>query len=367
MEWLSATTGVRCRACGQEGGDIAGVCPECGGIREVTFDPDRVADGRDDIAILEARRTGGTPMCESGWLRAELDVEAVYVKDEGRNPTGHISDRDMAAVVARSSGTLSLPSAGRTGVAAAAAAAAADLEARVFVPARAPFATKALINVHGGDMRVVPGRYPDAHSAFTAEMAETDFVDARPVVHPFARAGRMTAYLEILRDLDWSCPDVLVVPAGLGASALAFASAASLAVEAGVVDRAPRFVLGQPAGCSPLVESLEDGTDPVPWPNPDTICGELEIPASPAAGEVVEAVRSYDPEGIAVPDAAALEAAVRAADEDGLALSVAGGVAAAAATDLADLESGDSVVVLNPGAAPVDADVLRSHLMSQGI
>jgi len=70
-----------------------------------------------------------------------------------------------------------------------------------------------------------------------------------------------------------------------------------------------------------------------------------------------------------VSDDDALEAAVTVAGE-GVEMSATGGVGAAAAWQLAEdgqLGSDDTVVLVNPVAGNKENDVLRSHLMRQGI
>jgi len=73
---------------------------------------------------------------------------------------------------------------------------------------------------------------------------------------------------------------------------------------------------------------------------------------------------------VAVADHDLLESAVRLTARAGVELSVAGGVAAAAAWDLADegaFDGDETLVLVNPDDGSKDADVLRSHLMGQGV
>lgn len=365
MDWAPWFEGPRCRACATIAPRDALVCEECGRLLGAI----RVTDGSLELPIVsDGLAPGDTPLVHSEWLSDQVGASTVFVLDEGRNPTGHVSDRGMAvasaASVALGREAVGLASPGRTGVAAAAATAPFDLDVSVYVPSRAPFPTKAMINVHGGDMTVVGGRYPDA-----AERAVADsYWSLHPCKNPYARAGRSGMYEDVLDHLDDTPPDVMVVPAGHGSSVVALADIAEAFRAGGHTDTVPRFVVAQPSGCAPIVEAWAEDDDTLrPVESPDTICGELEIP-DPAGGRAtIETITETGGEGIAVPDPAALEAAVRLADESGISTSVAGGVAAAAATDLANISADDVVVVLNPGAGGLDADLLRSHLMGQGI
>lgn len=387
MELAPSVVGRRCPGCAIVVDSEVDNCPECGGPSSFTYDLNTEADrlsvtDRNDLwryerflplaAVPEpTRKEGNTPLCGSSWLREELGVSAAYIKDEGRNPTGHCSDRDMAvvgqSVHSRDNATVSISSPGRSAVATAAAAASHGVDCVAYVPSRAPFGVKALVNVHGADMTVVPGRYAEARRAYEDSATDTDWVAAGPTGTPLAREGRKTIYFEILEALDWTVPDIVVVPAGSGIMASAIAIASEQTRQLGLVDRIPRIGVIQPAGCAPIVEAVQSGSSVSEWASPDTICGELEIPIPGSGDQAVRAVEKSGGSARSVPDPAALEAAVQIAQQDGLEVSVAGGVGIAGATDLEDLDQSDTVVVINPGSASIDADVLRSHLMGQGV
>lgn len=367
MDWAPWFDGPRCRSCGTIASKEALACEACGGSLLAT----RVGDGRLELPIAgedDRLSQGDGTLRRCQWLTEAVGAAAVYVMDEGRNPTGHVSDRDMAVAIAAADlldlSAVSLASPGRTGVAAAAAAAPYGIDASVFVPSRAPFPAKAMINVHGGDMTVVGGRYPDAVGRASED---SDAWSLDPFWNPYARAGRGYIYEALLTTLG-EPPDVLVLPTGGGASALAVADIALAYRQEGITDRVPRIVTAQPAGCAPIVEAwIGDSNVVSSVESPDTICGELEIPDPDSGRDVLHVVDETDGEAISVPDPAALEAAVRLANRSGISASVAGGVAAAAATDLTIVDPDDRIVVLNPGAGGLDADILRSHLMGQGV
>ncbi|ELK48554.1 threonine synthase, partial [Haloferax sp. BAB-2207] len=69
-----------------------------------------------------------------------------------------------------------------------------------------------------------------------------------------------------------------------------------------------------------------------------------------------------------VSDDDALESAVTAAQTAGVEVGPAGGVALAGAWELADeFDEDDTVVVVNTESGTKNADILRSHLMGQGV
>lgn len=379
MNWAPWFDELRCRTCGTIAPRSAIECDDCGGplraFPPADIDLSSLPVSNQFLPVSAAfhqSRPGQTPIIESEWLASEAGVAKVLLKDEGRNPTGHVSDRGMAVATAAATllnvQTIGLASPGRTGVAASAAAASSGLSSEIYVPARAPFPVKAMINVHGGEMTVVGGRYADALAAYVEGGQSDTQWTVDPYLNAYARAGRETIYFELLSQVPNGTPDVLVVPTGTGASAVALADAATTCFEAGIISTMPRLVIAQPEGCAPIVDGFSSSTDAIsPVEQPDTICGELEIPDPTGGTAVLEAIEHTGGEAIAVPDPAALEAAVRLAQRDGVSASVAAGVAAAATTDMTVAQPDDKVAVINPGAGGLDADVLRSHLMGQGI
>jgi threonine synthase len=388
-------TTFECADCGTTvTGPDATRCPDCGGPLDARYDDDAIDVDRGTFAdrtggwkhrellpfVPDGMGGGTTPLVEAPRLAEELGVARVLLKDEGHNPTGSVTDRGLALVAeAASRGdseTLALPTTGDGGQSAAAFAARAGLLSRVFVPSRTNFVNKAMINVHGGDMRVVEGRYGDAREAYEAEREELPAADreewfpAGAFDSPFRHEGAKPVYYEVLEDLAWTVPDAVVAPVGHGTVAAGLWKAAREVADLGLVEETPRVYAAQPDGCAPVVEAVETGGDPKPWEGPDTIVGSLEVPDPEGGLPAVEAARASGGDAVAVEDQDALDSAATVAQHEGLEVSVAAGVAAAGAWDLMEegaFDADDTVVLLNTGSGNKDADVVRSRLMGRGI
>ncbi|GGN18115.1 threonine synthase [Halarchaeum nitratireducens] len=397
METNPAFTGARCTACDAtvDGDDVAGRCPSCGGVLDAAYELDAVDLEPTTLAARTTRSQwryhellpfspeaavttmeGGTPLVPVPSLAEELGVAAVYVKDEGRNPTGTIDDRgqSVAVTAAKRAGAsdVALASTGDDGQSAAAYAARAGLDSHTFVPSRATFTNKAMVNVHGGDMSVVEGRIDAAASAFADAVAEHDeWHPVQALSTPYPHEGLKTAYVEIAEALDWETPDRVIHPTGRGAGLHAFRKAARELDALGLASGTPKLYAAQAEGCAPIVRAFEEGREAYePWDAPDTICGRIEIP-DPAGGNLaLDAIRETGGGAVAAPDPETLEGATSLAGTAGLELSASSGTAVAAAYALAErgeLDADDTLVLVNAGAGSKDDDVLRSHLMSKGI
>jgi threonine synthase len=400
METTEAFASLRCLDCGAtHDPETVGRCPDCDGALDPTYDLDPGTVTRDSFAggdgdgdggsdglaryadvlpvpveTLVTAGEGGTPLVEVPALAEDLGVGAVYVKDEGRNTTGAFLDRGvaLAVTVAREHGAtdVALPSMGNGGQAAAAYAARGGLDSHAFVPSRVPFVNKAMVNVHGGDMSVVEGRYPDAADAFADAIAGTDWHSLAPFETPYRHEGAKTLAYEIADGLDWTAPDAVVHPTGHGTGIVGLRTGSEDLVQWGLVDGTPRLYAAQAGGCAPITAAWEDGAStPEPWDRPDTICGPLEIP-DPGGGEyVLEALEATGGAAVGTGDGAILDGAVTLA-EAGVTMGATGGAAVSGAQVLAEqgaFDSDDVVVLVNAVTGNKEADLLRSHLMSQGL
>jgi threonine synthase len=387
--------GFRCTDCGtvvtEEG---ATRCPDCAGTLDAKYDLGSIDISPETIAnrsggwkhaellpfVPEGIGEGATPLVDAPRLAEELGVERVLIKNEAHNPTGTVTDRGLALVAEAATrggaDILALPTTGDGGQSAAAYAARAGLLSRSFVPSRATFINKAMINVHGGDMRVVEGRFDDAKAVYEEERESMPAADeetwfpAGPFDSPFRHEGAKPIYYEIAESLEWTAPDAVVTPVGHGATIAGLWKGAREFETAGFVSETPRLYAAQPDGCAPVIEAIETGDDPEPWEYPDTVVGSLEVP-NPAGGlPAVEAVDSSGGSGVAVDDEDLLDSAVTVAQHEGLEVSVACGAAAAGAWELADrgeFDATDTVVIVNTATGNKDADIVRSRLMSQGV
>jgi threonine synthase len=397
METTPAFEGLRCVDCEEtfDADEATHRCPDCGGILDPTYDYDSLDVTRE---TFESRRfdsmwryeellpfsrdaavsmgEGATALVSCPTLADEMGVGEVYLKDEGRNPTGTFKDRGQTVAVTAAAqhgaSDIALASAGNAGQSAAAYAGRAGIDSHVFLPSRSGFANKAMVNVHGGDMTIVEGRIGDAGAAFDDAMDEhDDWYSVKTFETPYRHEGKKTMYYETAEQLDWETPDHVVYPTGGGVGLVGMHKAAKELRDLGLTDDLPAMYAAQAEGCAPIVRAFQEGRDVhEPWDTPDTICGGIEIPDPGASPLVLEALRESDGGAVATSDEAILDAATQVAAHEGLEMGATCAAAASGASALAEdgaFGEDDTVVILNTGTANKDADVLRSHLMSKGI
>jgi threonine synthase len=303
---------------------------------------------------------GWTPLVPAARYGGHVGVPRLLVKDEGLLPTGSFKARGAAVGVSRARELgvthIAMPTNGNAGAAWAAYAARAGMRATIAMPAAAPAITRAECLAAGADLHVVDGLIGDAGAlvaALIAESAGTIF-DASTLKEPYRVEGKKTMGLEIVEQLGWRMPDVIVYPTGGGVGLIGIHKALLELRELGWIEGTlPRLVAAQSAGCAPIVAAFEAGARRVvPWPDPHTIAFGITV-AAPLGDELVlDALSATDGTAVAVDDADLLADLREFARLEGLLLCPEGAAALTAVRRLRAsgwLGQDDEVVVLNTG------------------
>ncbi|MCB0083399.1 MAG: pyridoxal-phosphate dependent enzyme, partial [Caldilineaceae bacterium] len=173
---------------------------------------------------------GNTPFWAVDRLGEMLGLSALYVKDDGRNPSASLKDRASAIAVALAQeNRLPVVATASTGNAAAALAgqsAAAGQDCVIFVPKTAPRAKIAQLLVYGSTVLTVDGSYDDAFDLCTAACKEFGWFNRNTGYNPFMTEGKKTVAFEIAEQLGHAqerangsvfvAPDVVFVSVGDG-------------------------------------------------------------------------------------------------------------------------------------------------------
>src|SRR5215510_5186505 len=161
---------------------------------------------------------GDTPLIYSPRLSKRVDrCCAVFVKNEGVNPTGSFKDRGMTVAVSkameRGSTALICASTGNTSASAAAYAARAGISCVVILPA-GKIATGKLLQAfaYGAKIIAIDGNFDDALRIVRELGATGDFTIVNSI-NPDRIAGQKTAAFEIIDELG-DAPDFHLLPVG---------------------------------------------------------------------------------------------------------------------------------------------------------
>ncbi|MQG82658.1 MAG: threonine synthase, partial [SAR202 cluster bacterium] len=163
---------------------------------------------------------GFTPIFKAERLGDKIGASAVYIKDEGLNPTASFKARGLSAAVSKAKELgitkLTMPSAGNAAGAMAAYAAKGGMEAYVFMPKDAPEANQIEVSISGGDLTLIDGLISDAGVLSRKRAAEEGLFDVSTLQEPYRVEGKKTMGYEIAEQSDWELPDAIIYPTGGG-------------------------------------------------------------------------------------------------------------------------------------------------------
>jgi threonine synthase len=299
---------------------------------------------------------GDTPLIELTRLGAELGLD-LWVKDEGRNPTGSFKDRGIGAAVTRAAldgvESFVIPSAGNAAAALAAYAARAGIPASVFIPCDTPPGVVRRCREFGADVTEVDGLITDCGRLAAEHAASTGAFDLSTLREPYRVEGKKTMMLEIVETLDWKPPDAIVYPTGGGTGLIGSWKALEELRNLGLIEGGTRMYAVQSSGCAPIVRAWREGLDEAPtWGDAQTQAWGLRVPAARGDFLIIRALRATTGSAIAVSDDAMREGARLLGSREGINAAIEGGATLAAARLLRDtgqLSEGERVVLFNTG------------------
>jgi threonine synthase len=329
-----------------------------------------------DAAVISLGE-GMTPLLPMARYGSRIGLPRLLMKDEGLLPTGSFKARGAAVAVSRAAELgverLAMPSNGNAGAAWSVYAARAGLAATVVMPLDAPEITRRECAAAAADLRLVDGLIGDAGRVVGELVAGAggEMFDASTLKEPYRVEGKKTMGLEIVEQLGWRVPDVIIYPTGGGVGLLGIHKALDELRELGwIAGRPPRLVAVQATGCAPVVRAFDRGErETTPWPNAHTVAFGINVPKPLGDFLILDALAQTSGTAISVDDDELLGDLREVAALEGAFVCPEGAAAFTAARKLRAsgwLGADDQVVVLNTGAGlkypdsvRVDVPVLR--------
>lgn len=281
-----------------------------------------------------------TPLIDLPRIAGELQVGRLTVKDDGLLPTASFKARGAAVGMSRlvelGGSELILPTNGNAGAAWAAYGARAGVAVHVVIPRDAPLVTREEALAAGADVRVIDGLIGDAGKVAGRLAQEQGWFDASTFKEPYRLEGKKTIGLEIAEQLRWRLPDAVIYPTGGGVGLLGMWKAWLELRELGLIERLPRLVAAQAAGCAPVVKAFQAGAVKTEaWPDAQTHAFGINVP-SPLAGDLMlRDLRESGGCAVAVDEQAIRDERAHAFQAEGLHLCPEGACALAAGRALA--------------------------------
>jgi threonine synthase len=316
---LGGFLGYHCSICGAEYNpdEVTYTCPIDGGNLDVVLDYERIRDKLEPVDVMGSTDNSiwrylplmpvddpghlGTPLRAVGWtplfkpmrLAEALNLNNLWLKDDGRNPTASFKDRASAVAVARAQAikvkVVITASTGNAGAALAGMSAAANMPAIILAPKTAPEAKVAQLLIFGARVILVDGSYDNAFD-LTLEASKTFGWYCRNTGHnPFTAEGKKTAAFEICEQLttaegivnkshrSWKAPAAVFVSVGDGNIISGLHKGFKDLMAIGWIDHMPRLFGVQSEGSAAIYNAFVTGTENITPVRADTIADSISV------------------------------------------------------------------------------------------
>jgi threonine synthase len=302
---------------------------------------------------------GWTPLHRLDRLATRLECDALWVKDEGVNPTGSFKARGISCALSMCQELgirrVAIPTAGNAGGALAAYAAAAGIEAHVFMPRDVPLANYLEARAFGAKVRLVDGLISDCGRLVAEGKASQGWFEVSTLKEPYRIEGKKTMGLEAAEQFGWELPDAIFYPTGGGVGMIGMWKAFAELQQLGWIgSKRPKMIAVQADGCQPIVRAFEQGAEFSEfWQNAATVASGLRVPKALGDFLVLDAVRESGGTAVAVSDRDAMAACEALASDEGMFVAPEGGACIAALRALRAsgfLKASDRVLIYNTGS-----------------
>jgi len=204
---------------------------------------------------------GDTPLHEPLRLRDRLGLPQLLLKDDTGLPSASLKDRATAMAMADCARLgvehVAAASTGNAAASLAVLAARAGIDTTIYVPADAPAAKLAQLELHGAEVVRVEGTYDEAFDRSLLEIEAHGWYSRNCAHNPLLVEGKKTVALEIAQALGGRAPDAVFVSTGDGCIVSSVCKGFQEMAEIGCLDRMPAVFGVQAAGAAPLAAAWE--------------------------------------------------------------------------------------------------------------
>ena len=378
---MNYLTHLECSRCAQtyEHDVPQNLCVTCGKPLFARYDLDKIARTWDRSSLLQREASMWryaellpvidpihtvslnelmTPLLQTKWIGDLFGLEALWVKDESRLPTGSFKARGLAIAVSKAKEfgltKLAIPSAGNAATALSIYAARAGMEAHIFMPKDAPPFNRNTCQLAGANVTLIDGLITDAGKIVAERKAEAGWFDISTLKEPYRVEGKKTMGFELAEQFGWELPDVIIYPTGGGTGIIGMWKGFQELEAIGCIGgKRPRMISVQATGCAPIVKAWEEGkTEANPWENAKTVAAGLRVPQAVGDFLILDVIYQSRGAAVAVTDDEIRQAMGTLATSEGI-LPCPEGAATVAGlrkfVDAGEIDPAERVVLFNTG------------------
>ncbi len=308
---------------------------------------------------------GMTPMIRAGSIAKSLDIQIVWLKDEGTNPTGSFKARGMSMAVSKAKelgvDKCVVPTAGNAGVALSAYCAKAGMDSLILMPSHTPKIFQDECRYYGSEVVLVDGLIDECGMMVT-QFEANGYFNMSTLKEPYRVEGKKTMGFEIAEQLDWVLPDVIIYPTGGGTGLIGMWKAFQEMIHLGWLspDHLPRMVVVQSSACAPMVDFINGNTDNAPYG--ESKANGLAVPKAFGEDLIKKIVIESKGYALTVTEEELVKNALQLARLEGLSISPEGGAALAGlkkSIEQSLISLDDSILIINTGGSQKYMDNFR--------
>ncbi len=269
-------------------------CPSCGDLLEVSHDVESLKDrsagawmrlfderykrttwpygssvwGKKEWVCPDVRNDSVVSMDEGGtnlfWAERfglELGMDDLWVKLCGNSHTGSFKDLGMTVLVSvvrqimdegGNIRAVACASTGDTSASLAAYAAAGGIPAVVLLPRGKVSTAQLLQPIANGALVLALDTDFDGCMAIVQRLAQEEGIYLANSMNSLRLEGQKTVAIEIVQQLDWTIPDVVIIPGGNLGNVSALGAGFEMMADLGIINRQPQIVVAQAEAANPL-------------------------------------------------------------------------------------------------------------------
>jgi threonine synthase len=381
--------GFECVECSRAfgAGEVEYVCPACGGNLDAQYDYERIkkqltkdslsSDRNftmwrylpllpvDNVSLLPPLAVGWTPLYDAKRAAGEFSIKQFLIKDDGRNPTASLKDRPSALAVAkageRGARIITTASSGNAGSALAGMCASVGMPSVIFVPAYAPAAKIAQLQIYGATVVIVEGSYDEAYDLCITAARRFNWYQRSTGYNPFMTEGKKTAALEIAEQLGWDVPDKVFVGVGDGCIIGGLWKGFLDLHRLGLIDRLPQLIGVQSETASAIVDAA-NGDGRVREGAAHTVADSINVGRPRDATKAIRAIKNSGGRGVKVSDEEIIRSIPELARKTGVFVEPAAAATLAGFKKMISegaIKSGERVLLMLTGNGLKDVDTAR--------
>lgn len=223
-----------------------------------------MVDNENIVSMYE----GGTNLFWAKRFGEEIGLEDLWIKQCGNSHTGSFKDLGMTVLVSmvkqmiaegKDIKAVACASTGDTSASLAAYCAAAGIQAVVFLPKDKVSHAQLIQPIANGALVLSLETDFDGCMEIVQKICEENHIYLANSMNSLRIEGQKTISIELVQQLDWELPDIVIIPGGNLGNITALGKGFLMLYELGLIARLPRIVCAQAERANPLYMSYLTG------------------------------------------------------------------------------------------------------------